>query len=240
MPRNDDVKQDHPAPSAPGQMHKPAHAIPALDSHPAAPASVGGHPPGPGRDEHLAEHLISSETLFDGDFLQARRDQVRLPDGSVGIREYVVHPGAVVVVALTDDDAVVVVRQYRYPVAQVMLEFPAGKLDAGESPLACGQRELQEETGLRASEWAYAGALHLAIGYSTEIIHIYFARGLTQGLQNLDEGEILDVHTLRVSEVMAACRNGGITDAKTLTCALWLQNVQSETWSLDWVPTRDV
>jgi len=185
-------------------------------------------------DTRLTETLVNSETLLQGSFLHVRRDTVRQPDGRLAQREYVVHPGAVVVIPLADDDRVVVERQYRHPVGRVMLEFPAGKLDPGEDPLRCGQRELLEETGYRAAQWARAGALHLAIAYSTEVIHIYFARGLRGGERKLDDGEFLDVHLMPVDELLGACRNGDVTDAKTLSCCLWLQNVRDGAWQLDW------
>ena len=187
-------------------------------------------------DPHLKEERTDSELLFAGHFLHARRDTVRLPDGHLATREYVIHPGAVVVVPLLDDGRVVLERQYRYPVKQVMIEFPAGKLDPGEDPLLCGQRELVEETGYRAREWARAGAMHLAVAYSTEIIHIYFARGLEAGTRQLDQGEFLDVFAARPDELLEWCRDGRVTDAKTLACALWMQNVLAGTWPLDWQP----
>jgi len=145
-----------------------------------------------------------------------------------------VHPGAVVVIPLLDDGRIVLERQFRYPVGHVMIEFPAGKLDAGEDPFDCGRRELIEETGYTAREWAYAGAMHLAVAYSTEIIHIYFARGLSLGERQLDHGEFLDVFTATPDELAGWCREGKVTDAKTLTCTLWLQNVLSGAWALDW------
>jgi ADP-ribose pyrophosphatase len=185
-------------------------------------------------DDHLIETLVDSQPLFDGSFLKARRDTVRLPDGKSASREYIVHPGAVVVIPLLDDDHVLVERQFRYPVKRVMMEFPAGKLDPGEDPQVCAKRELLEETGLSGGEWAYAGAMHLAIAYSTEIIHIFFARKLIAGPQQLDADEFLEVRPMPVQELFDACRQGGITDAKTLTCALWLQNVRSGAWPLDW------
>jgi ADP-ribose pyrophosphatase len=185
-------------------------------------------------DGHLRETLLDSALLHQGNFLTLRRDRVRLPDGRESTREYVVHPGAVVVVPLLDDGSVVMERQFRYPVGQVMLELPAGKLDAGEDPLRCGQRELLEETGYRAAEWAYAGAMRLAVGYSTEIIHIYFARGLSAGERALDEGEFLDVFKMDAEDLLAACADGRVSDAKTLSCCLWLQNVRAGRWSLTW------
>lgn len=185
-------------------------------------------------DRHLKEEAQRSELLFEGRFLHARRDEVRLPDGSVSTREYVVHPGAVVVIPLLDDGRVVLERQYRYPVGQVMVEFPAGKLDAGEDPFVCGQRELIEETGYRAREWAYAGRMHLAVAYSTEVIHIYFARGLEAGERQLDAGEFLDVFSAQPQQLLDWCRDGTVTDAKTLACALWLQNAVGGGWALPW------
>lgn len=185
-------------------------------------------------DAHLKEEAIASELLFQGNFLRAKRDTVRLPDGHTATREYVIHPGAVVVVPLLDDGRLVLERQYRYPVGRVMTEFPAGKLDAGESPLVCGQRELLEETGYSAREWAYAGLMHLAVGYSTEIIHIFFARGLTLGDRQLDHGEFVDVFTATPQELFDGCRDGHVTDAKTHSCLVWLQNVLSGAWTLDW------
>lgn len=189
-------------------------------------------------DTHLVETRVDSQVLVQGGFLQMRRDTVRLPDGALASREYVVHPGAVVIIPLLDDDRVLLERQFRYPVGRVMTEFPAGKLDPGEDPLDCAKRELLEETGYRAGQWACAGALHLAIAYSTEIIHIFFARNLVGGTPQRDDDEFLEVVTAGIDELSEACRSGGVTDAKTLTCMLWLQNVQAGNWHLDWQDTE--
>jgi ADP-ribose pyrophosphatase len=189
-------------------------------------------------EDHLVEKPLKQETLFEGGFLRARRDTVQLPNGHSATREFIVHPGAVVVVPLLDDGRVLMVRQYRYPVGRVMTEFPAGKLDPGEDPLVCGKRELLEETGYRGGEWSLAGAMHVAIAYSTEIIHIYFARGLQPGQAQTDPDEFVDVHPMAVDELFAACRRGEVTDSKTLTCALWLQNVLSGAWELTWKPAN--
>ena len=185
-------------------------------------------------DAHLIEHCIRSELVHQGNFLQVRKDTVRLPHGGEATREYVVHPGAVAVIGLLDDGRVLLERQFRYPVGRVMIEFPAGKLDAGEQPLVCAQRELLEETGYSAREWAYAGPLHLAIGYCDEIIHVFFARGLTAGERHLDADEFLDVCSMTPEQLLAGVQSGQVTDAKTLSCCVWLQNVQSGAWSLDW------
>jgi ADP-ribose pyrophosphatase len=185
-------------------------------------------------DARLTETRLSGEILCEGHFLRARRDLVRTPDGKTASREYILHPGAVVVVPLLDDTHVLLEHQFRYPVGRVMTEFPAGKLNPAEAPLRCGQRELLEETGYTADEWAHAGALHLAIGYSDEVIHVFFARGLHAGERRLDPDEFLDVYALSDEAFFEACRSGAVTDAKTLSCALWLQNVRSGLWRLDW------
>ena len=185
-------------------------------------------------DEHLREHTLQSQQVYRGHFLDVRRDEVRLPDGSSASREYIVHPGAVMIVPLLDDDRLVVERQWRYPLARTFVEFPAGKLDAGELPLACAIRELNEETGYCAAEWARAGVLHNAIAYSNEGIEVWFARGLRAGARQLDTGEFLDVVSASVDELDALARSGELTDAKTLFGLLWLQNWRAGRWPLDW------
>lgn len=187
---------------------------------------------------HLIEEKTESVELLKGHFLHAFRDTVRLPDGSTATREYVVHPGAVMVVPLLDDGRVLLERQFRYPMGRVMVEFPAGKIDPGEEILACAQRELLEETGYTAREWARAGVLHPVISYSTEFIDIWFARGLQAGPRQLDAGEFLEVFDATPAELLQWCRDGLVTDGKTLTAALWLQNVLSGAWTLNWQPSQ--
>lgn len=190
-------------------------------------------------DDHLIEHRVQQEELLHGHFLHVLRDTVRLPNQNLATREYVVHPGAVMVIPMLDTPEglrLVMERQFRYPVGQVMTEFPAGKLDPGEDPWLCAQRELLEETGYSARQWARAGVLHPVIAYSTEVIEIWFAKDLTLGERQLDTDEFLDVFTASPAELMAACQQGRLTDAKTLTGLLWLQNVLSGQWPLHWQP----
>ena len=187
-----------------------------------------------GVDEHLVERRIRSESVYEGHFLKVRRDEIRLPGGKTAWREHVVHPGAVMIVPIADDGQLVVERQHRYPIDQVLLEFPAGKLDPDETSLHCAQRELREETGFRAREWAYAGRLHNAPAYSNEFIDIWFARGLVAGAQALDDGEFLEVLAMAESELLAQSASGQLTDAKTLVALLKLRLWREGTWAPDW------
>ncbi len=205
--------------------HPGAHPEANLDAHPDA------HP-----DAHLREAPVHSERVYRGHFLDVRRDQVQLPDGSLAQREYIVHPGAAMVVPLQGDGNLVVVRQWRHPMERVMLEFPAGKLDAGEASFTCAVRELTEETGYRAAEWACAGVLHNAIAYSNEGIAVWFARGLSLGEQRLDVGEFVEVASMSEEALNELAGRGELTDAKTLIGLLWLQNWRSGRWPLTWVP----
>jgi ADP-ribose pyrophosphatase len=185
-------------------------------------------------DAHLREHRLTSQQVLKGHFLDVRRDIVALPNGRQAVREYIVHPGAVMVVPILDDGRLVMERQYRYPMGRVMLEFPAGKIDAGEPPFACAVRELAEETGYRAREWARAGILHNAMAYSDEGIEVWFARGLDRGAARLDAEEFLEVVIHAEPQIDALAASGGITDAKSLIGLLWLQKWRAGLWPLQW------
>lgn len=193
-------------------------------------------------DGHLIEVQRTSAEVYRGKFLTAFKDAVELPDGTMAVREYVVHPGAAMVIPLLEDEngnmLLVLERQFRYPMGRTMLEFPAGKLDPGESPFDCAQRELQEETGYTALEWARAGVIHPVISYSTEFIEIWFARQLVAGGRQLDAGESLDVLTVTPAELMAWCLDGTVTDAKTICGSLWMQSLLNGSWKPSWQSTR--
>lgn len=193
-------------------------------------------------DGHLIEVQRTSAEVYRGKFLTAFKDAVELPDGTMAVREYVVHPGAAMVIPILEDEngnlRLVLERQFRYPMGRTMLEFPAGKLDPGESPFDCAQRELQEETGYTAQEWARAGVIHPVISYSTEFIEIWIARKLVAGGRQLDAGESLDVLTVTPAELMTWCLDGTVTDAKTICGSLWLQSLFNGSWKPSWQSTR--
>lgn len=164
----------------------------------------------------LTENRINSETLVSGGMLTVKRDLVRLPNGHTSQREYVMHPGAVVIVPILPNGNVVLERQFRYALHQVFIELPAGKIDPNEEVLHTGQRELLEETGYSACRWVKLGLQHPCIGYSDEVIHIYLADGLTSGLHQRDEDETLEVFDLSFADCLAKIQNGEITDGKTI------------------------
>jgi ADP-ribose pyrophosphatase len=183
-------------------------------------------------DSHLKETRVDGGLAYDGHFIKVERDTVALPDGKTTTREYIKHPGAVVIVPLLDDGSVLLERQFRYPHKQVFIEFPAGKIDPGEDPLACAKRELQEETGYTARDWQYLCTIHNAIAYSDEHLDIYLARGLTPGQNQLDDGEFLETITASVEQILAWVKEGKITDVKTVIGAFWLEKVSKGEWKV--------
>ena len=175
------------------------------------------------RDElnRMREDRVSGEDVFNGIILHVQRDTVRLQDGNTAIREVIRHIGAVCVIPITENNEVIMERQYRYPLDKVILEIPAGKLDApDEDRLSAIRRELREETGYTADEWTEIGDFHPAPAYSDEYITMYMARGLHKGTQDLDEDEFLDVYTIPLSELVEDVMSGKISDAKTQVCVL--------------------
>jgi len=175
-------------------------------------------------DQHLIESEIASETVFKGALLEVRKDRVLLPNAKESVREYIVHPGAVVILATLDNGNLLFERQFRYPLRRVFLELPAGKIDHGEATIDTARRELLEETGYVASEWEYLGVMHPCIGYSDERIEVFAARGLhLAGEKQLDHNEFLDVIELSPAEAKSGVWSGQITDAKTISALYWLE-----------------
>jgi ADP-ribose pyrophosphatase len=173
----------------------------------------------------FTETQLSSETVFQGKLLHVKRDRVRLPDGHEAGREYIVHPGAVVVIAVTDAGELVMERQYRYPMGREFFELPAGKIDPGEETLETGRRELAEETGYAAEHWRRLAVIHPSIGYSNERIEIYLAQGLTRVESKLDDEEFLEVFTLPLRTAIDWIRDGRITDTTSIAALFWADKV---------------
>jgi ADP-ribose pyrophosphatase len=179
---------------------------------------------------HLAETKTGGELAYRGSFLKVDKDTVQLPDGQQVTREYIRHPGAVVVIPLFKDGSVLLERQFRYPLNRVFLEFPAGKIDPGEDHLLCAKRELREETGYSANNWRFLCTIHNAIAYSDEHLDMYLATDLVAGDTQLDEGEFLETFHASAEEVLAWVQTGHITDVKTVIGAFWLDKVIKEKW----------
>lgn len=174
-------------------------------------------------DSHLIESEISSASIFKGVLLNVREDRVRLPSGEESVREYIQHPGAVVILAFLPNGNLLFERQFRYPLRRVFLELPAGKIDSGEGVVDTAKRELREETGYCADSWSHLGVIHPCIGYSDERIEILEARDLhSAGAQELDHNEFLEIVELSPAEARQAVWDGRITDAKTISALFWL------------------
>ena len=182
-------------------------------------------------DSQLRETRIDGEVAYDGPFLKVTRDQVSLPDGAHSHREYIRHPGAVVILPLLSDGSVLLERQFRYPLDRVFIEFPAGKIDPGEDVLACAKRELQEETGYTAATWQFVCTIHNAIAYSDEHLELFVARDMTAGPAMLDDGEFLETFTATVPELLDMVRRGEVTDVKTIIGAFWLEKIAAGLWT---------
>ena len=175
----------------------------------------------PGAGGDFTETTVSSHLAYDGGLLKVKRDEVRLPDGHAAWREYVVHPGAVMMLAFKDERTLILERQYRYPKGRHFIELPAGKLERGEDPLACAKRELIEECGYEAADWRKIATLDPCVGYSDEVIHLYVARDLTHVGARLDQGEHLESFEATLDDAVRWVREGLITDTKTVFGLLW-------------------
>ena len=164
----------------------------------------------------LKEETVSQETVYEGIIVNIRQDKARLTDGRITGREVIEHPGGVAVFALDEEERVILVRQFRYPVGEVVLELPAGKLEKGEDPRDSGLRELEEETGLRPGTFLSMGCSFSSPGILEERIHLFFAKDLVQGPSHPDDGEFLEIVRVPYTELMDMVRRGEIDDSKTL------------------------
>ena len=171
----------------------------------------------------LKETRLDTALMYDGSFIKVRKDHARLPDGQVCTREYIIHPGAVAVLAMLDNGKLVMERQFRYAPQREFIELPAGKIDHGEDILLTAQRELLEETGYAASEWTHLTTTWPCIGYADEHIEYFLARGLTHQGRQLDDGEFLEVFELSLAEAIEWIRQGKINDSKTIIGLFWLE-----------------
>lgn len=164
---------------------------------------------------HLEEKTISSQEIFDGKVFRVTKDMALLENGNEAVREVVHHSGGVTVIPITDNNEIIMVRQYRYAADKILLEIPAGKLEKGESHYDAGKRELLEETGCTCSEYKYLGELLPTPAYVTEVIHMYMAEGLEYSEQHLDEDEFLDVVKIPLEKAVEMVLSGEIKDSKT-------------------------
>jgi ADP-ribose pyrophosphatase len=182
-------------------------------------------------DGDFTEKKLSSRTAYRGRLLQVNEDQVELPDGGRAGREYVVHPGAALILPVFDDCSVLLERQFRYPAGTHFYELPAGKFEPGEPALETAKRELLEETGYTAAEWRPLGKLFPCIGYSNEEIEFFIARKLElRQAQQLDKGEFLETLRLPLAEALDWVRRGRINDVKTMLGLLMAEKILKEDW----------
>lgn len=182
--------------------------------------------------DHLKETQVDTAVAYEGHFLKVQKDTIRLPDGKTTKREYIKHPGAVVILPLFEDGSVLLERQFRYPLQDVFIEYPAGKIDPNEDSMECAKRELQEETGYTATDWKFVCTIHNAIAYSDEHLDIFLARGLTAGKSQLDEGEFLETFKATVPEMLQWIREGKVTDVKTVIGTFWLEKILAGEWKI--------
>jgi len=178
----------------------------------------------------FTEHTVASRTVYHGRLLQVLEDEVRMPDGKTGRREYVRHPGAVAMIPMLDSETVVLVRQFRYATGRHFYEIPAGKIDAGEGLLETGKRELREECGYEAARWQRLTTLDPCIGYSDERIELYLALDLNRIAAAPEDGEFIEVITLTLSDSMRWVQTGRITDVKTIVGLMWAERLASGLW----------
>lgn len=179
----------------------------------------------------LTEHELNSALVYSGKLLHVRRDEVRLPDGNTSVREYIKHPGAVVIIPITENGDIILERQHRYPLHRDFIELPAGKIDPGEETLMCAQRELREETGYSAQTWKYVTTVYPCIGYTDERLVYYLARDLTFSACQRDEDEFLEIFQLPFEQALDMVKGGEICEVKTVVGLFWLEKILKGEWA---------
>ncbi len=175
----------------------------------------------------LKESRITTEVVYKGDFLDVRRDEVLLPNGETGTREWINHPGAVVIIPILPNGKIALIKQFRYAARSEFLELPAGKLDEGEDPKACAFRELEEEIGYRAGKMQFIANIHPAIGFANEIMSIYLAEDLKKTNYNRDKDEFIELIPTKMEEALNLVWENKITDVKSIIGLLWLKRTKS-------------
>jgi len=175
----------------------------------------------------LKESMITTEVVYKGDFLDVRRDEVLLPNGEIGIREWINHPGAVVIIPILPNGEIALIKQFRYAARSEFIELPAGKLDKGEEPKACAFRELEEEIGYKAGKMEFIANIHPAIGFANEIMSIYLAESLEKTNYNRDKDEFIELIPTNMEEALNLVWENKITDVKSIIGLLWLKRIKS-------------
>lgn len=184
------------------------------------------------KDKDLIEKMISTEVSYNGSFLKVHRDKVKTPSGKIAQREYVKHPGASLIIPQLANGKFLLIRQFRYSVGKIFLEFPAGKIDRGEVPEQTAHRELKEEVGYVSQDMSYVTSIHPVIGYSDEVIHIYLARNLTFVGESPDPDEVVIPIELSLNELLLAVHDGKVTDVKTQIAIFWADKVLNQNWTI--------
>lgn len=175
----------------------------------------------------LKESTISSKKVYDGSFLDVRKDIVNLPDGKTSTREWINHPGAACIIPLMPNGKLALIKQYRYPVKSIMIELPAGKIDAGENPETCALRELEEEIGFSAGKLTFVSKIYPAIGFANEEMSIFLAENLSKSEKNTDHDEFIELLPTTVEDAVCMVWDRKITDVKTIIGILWAERLLS-------------
>ncbi|MFV0520335.1 MAG: NUDIX domain-containing protein [Lachnospirales bacterium] len=169
--------------------------------------------------------IKSSKKMYSGKIFDIYQDEIELPNGNIASRDSLIHNGAAAVLPIDEKGNIILVRQYRHSVLDYVLEIPAGKLEKDEDPKVCAIRELEEEIGYISSDFSYMFKTYIAVGYSSEVIHIYLAKDLKKTVQNLDDDEFLEIETYTLDECMTMIQNGNILDSKTIATLLFYKQL---------------